>query len=233
MHVIIINGSPRTREFSNTAKIIHSFVKGLEKEIVTYELYSLSNLGEWDSARKAFLTNDKIIFALPMYVDSIPSLILEFLETLQSQVLSTSGIGYISNEEGGGRTLSFILHGGFDEGSQFRLCEKLLKSITIQLGCNYGGCLIKGGSFFLRLFERDKVERMTKPYTKMGISYARHGNFVTPEAKRFTGPECYPWLVRQFTGIFLKLVVNKKFEQFALDWGCYEPLDNKPYAQIK
>ncbi len=74
---------------------------------------------------------------------------------------------------------------------------------------------------------------MTKPYIKMGISYARHGNFVTPEAKRFTGPERYPWLVRQIAGLFLKLVVNKKFEQFAMDWGCYEPLNSKPYAYTK
>ena len=219
MHVVIINGSPRTNEFSNTAKILHSFVKGLKKEGVTYEIYSLSNYKEWDSARNAFLTNDKIIFALPMYVESIPSLMLEFIDTL-------------SEERNRPADLAFILHGGFDEGYQFRLCEKLLKSITVQLGCNYGGCLIKGGSFMLRLFEKDKVERMTKQYTKMGISYARYGNFVTIEAKRFTGPERYPWLVRQIAGLFLKLVVNKKFEQFAHDWGCYEPLDNKPYANI-
>ena len=219
MRIVIINGSPRTHEFSNTAKIIHSFVKGLERENATYELYSLSNISEWDSAREAFLTSDMIIFALPMYVDSIPSLMLEFLDTLPA-------------ERDHPANLAFILHGGFDEGYQFRLCEKILKSITFQLGCNYGGCLIKGGSFFLRLFESDKVERMTSQYIKMGISYARQGNFVTPEAKRFTGPERYPWLVRQIAGLFLKLVVNKKFEQLAQDWGCYEPLNNKPYASI-
>lgn len=216
MHVVIINGSPRTCEFSNTSKILWSFVKGLKTEDVSYELYSLSNLREWESARNAFLTNDKIIFALPMYVESIPSLMLEFLDTLSAERICSA-------------ELSFILHGGFDEGYQFRLCEKLLKSITAQLGCNYGGCLIKGGSFMLRLFAKDKVERMTKQYTKMGISYAQRGNFVTPEAKRFAGPERYPWLVRQIAGLFLKLVVNKKFEKFAQDWGCYEPLDNKPY----
>lgn len=217
MHVVIINGSPRPREFSNTAKILKSFVKGLEKGGANYELYSLSNLREWDSAREAFLTNDRIIFALPMYVESIPSLMLEFLDTLPL-------------ERNYPAEMAFILHGGFDEGYQFRLCEKLLKSITTQLGCDYGGCLVKGGSFMLRLFENDKVERMTKPYVNMGISYARHGDFITPEAKRFTGPERYPWLVRQLTGIFLKLVVNRKFEQFALDWGCYVPLNNKPYS---
>lgn len=227
MHVVIINGSPRTQKYSNTAKILQSFIKGLEKESVTCELYSLSNHGEWDSAREAYLANENIIFALPMYVDSIPSLMLEFLETLKPHAseIPTSGAEGSLRERG----LSFILHGGFGEGYQFRFCEKLLKSITVQLGCNYGGCLIKGGSFMFRLFESDRVERMTKPYTKMGISYARNGNFITPETKKFTGPERYPWLVRQLAGLFLKLVVNKKFKQFAVDWGCFEPLDHKPY----
>ena len=41
MHVVIINGSPRTCEFSNTAKILHSFVKGLEKENVTFQMLKL------------------------------------------------------------------------------------------------------------------------------------------------------------------------------------------------
>ena len=219
MHVVVINGSPRTREFSNTAKIIKSFVKGIVAKGVTYELYSLSDRKEWETAREAFLTSDRIIFALPMYVESIPSLMLEFLDTLPAQRENTA-------------ELSFILHGGFDEGYQFRLCEKLLKSITHRLGCNYGGCLIKGGSFMLRLFESVKVERMTSQYIWMGKSYAKHGSFVTAEAKRFTGPERYPWLVRQIASLFLKLVVNKKFKQFADDWGCTAPLDNKPYKRI-
>lgn len=216
MHVVILNGSPRTRQHSNTDKILQAFVKGLEKENVTFELYSLSSRKEWEPAREAYLSNEKIIFALPMYVESIPSLMLEFLDTLPSE-------RQIPAE------LSFVLHGGFDEGYQFRLCEKLLKSITIQLGCDYGGCLIKGGSFMLRLFKSDQVEKMTKQYTKMGRSYASYGDFLTPEAKKFTGPERYPWLVRQIASLFLKLMVNKKFKQFATDWGCYKPLDHKPY----
>ena len=220
MHVVIINGSPRTPEYSNTAKILQSFVKGLDKEGATYELYSLSSRKEWDSAREAFLRNNNIIFALPMYVESIPSLMLEFLDTLPT-------------ERNHPADLAFILHGGFDEGYQFRLCEKLLKTITFQLGCNYTGCLIKGGSFMFRLFESGRVEKMTQPYIAMGKFFALHGNFVTPASKKFTGPERYPWLVRQLAGLFLRLVVNKKFMQFANDWGCVKPLNNKPYHNIQ
>lgn len=216
MNVVIINGSPRTRQCSNTEKIIQAFVKGLEAEGHTYQLYALSSRHEWSVAREAYLSNEKIIFALPMYVESIPSLMLEFLDTLPTERQLPA-------------ELSFILHGSFDEGYQFRLCEKLLKSITTQLGCSYGGCLIKGGSFMLRLFSDKEAEKMTKSYIEMGRSYAWNGDFLTPAARKFTGTERYPWLIRQLSALVLKLIVNRKFEQFATNWGCYRPLDDKPY----
>lgn len=225
MQVVIINGSPRSFQFSNTAKILRAFIKGYEAEGNTCELYSLSNRREWDAARKAYLANDKIIFALPMYVESIPSLMLEFLDTLCREANTLGG----PTEREYPAELSFILHGGFDEGYQFRFCEKLLMSITTQLGCSYGGCLIKGGSFMLRLFGDAEVEKTTNPYIEMGRAYAWYGDFLTPAARRFAGTERYPWLVRQLSTLVLKLMVNKKFEQFARDWGCCVPLDYKPY----
>lgn len=216
MHVVIINGSPRTQQHSNTHKIVKAFVKGIEAEGCTYQYYTLSSRKEWDAAREAYINNEHIIFALPMYVESIPSLMLEFLDTLPACHQWPAEV-------------SFIVHGGFDEGYQFRFCERLLQQITEQLGCSYGGCLIKGGSFMLRLFDDKKTERMTTPFAKMGKSYARNGYFLTTEARRFTGPERYPWLVRQIAGMFLKLIVNRKFKQFAKDWGCSTPLDMKRY----
>ena len=56
MHVVIINGSPRVQKFSNTDKIIQSFVKGFQASGSSYDLYSLSNRKEWDAAREAFIS---------------------------------------------------------------------------------------------------------------------------------------------------------------------------------
>ena len=67
-HLVIINGSPRVAKFSNTDKIIHSFVKGLEETGITWELHNLSNRKEWDAAREAFLTHEHILIAFPLYV---------------------------------------------------------------------------------------------------------------------------------------------------------------------
>ena len=54
------------------------------------------------------------------------------------------------------------------------------------------------------------------------------GNFLTPEAKKFTGPEQYPWLVRKIVSLLFMKKVNKGFEDFAKSWGCTRPLDDKP-----
>ena len=82
MHVVIINGSPRVQKFSNTEKIIAAFAKGLSEKGSTFETYAISNRKTWGAIRGAYLKNDEILIALPLYVECVPGLLLEFLETL-------------------------------------------------------------------------------------------------------------------------------------------------------
>lgn len=215
-HLVIINGSPRVAKFSNTDKIIHSFAKGLEETGITWELHNLSSRKEWDATREAILTHERTLIAFPLYVECVPSLMLEFLETLPTERKHPG-------------ELSFLLHGGMDEGNEFRLCERFLKTLPAQLGCSYGGTLIHGDSFRIRTVKADIAEKMVAPYVNMGRLFAQKGSFLTPEAAKFTGPEQYPWLLRKMVSLLFLKKVNGEFEQFAKDWGCTRPLDDKPY----
>ena len=217
-HLVIINGSPRVAKFSNTDKIIHSFVKGLEGTGITWELHNLSNRKEWDAAREAFLSHERILIAFPLYVECIPSLMLEFLESLPSERRQPA-------------QLSFLLHGGMDEGYEFRFCERILQGLPAQLGCSFGGTLIHGGSFGIRTREDAIKAKIVAPYEKMGRLFAQNGSFLTQEAKKFTGPEQYPWLVRKMVSLLFLKKVNKGFEDFAKSWGCTRPLNDKPYSE--
>ena len=216
-HLVIINGSPRVAKFSNTEKIIHSFVKGLEEAGITWELHNLSNRNEWDAAREAFLTHERTLIAFPLYVECIPSLMLEFLETLPKE-----------RQHPG--ELSFLLHGGMDEGYEFRFCERVLQGLPSQFGCSYGGTLIRGGSFGIRTREPAIKAKIIAPFEKMGHLFAQNGNFLSPEVKKFAGPKQYPWLVRKMVSLLFLKKVNGEFEQFAKDWGCTRPLNYKPYS---
>lgn len=203
--------------FSNTDKIIHSFVKGLEEEGVTWELHNLSDRKLWDTARDAFLQHGRTLIAFPLYVECVPSLMLEFLSSL-------------STERQVPGQLSFLLHGGMDEGNEFRLAQRFLQGLPAQLGCSYGGTLIKGGSFRIRTTSDEERAKMVAPWVPMGKLFAQKGSFLTPEAERFIGPEQYPWWVRKMVSLLFLKKVNRGFEDFAKSLGCTRPLDDKPYS---
>lgn len=215
MHVLIINGSPRIKAHSNTDKILEKFTEGMSSKGVSFEQYEVSDRKQWDSMRKAFSESKNILIATPLYVECIPGLLIEFLETLTPKKDDAR--------------ISFILQGGFAEGSQLRCGEEYLKILTKQLGCNYGGTLVKGDNFAIRFFEGKQRDRITFPYTEMGLEYAENGNFQSEKCLKFTGPEILSVPMRLFLGIMFKTLSKRIFGKVAADWGCAKPLDYRPY----
>lgn len=217
MHVVIINGSPRIKNHSNTNKIIEAFGKGMMQTGATYELYSLSDKREWDGAREAFYNNTKILIALPLYVECIPGLLLEFLETLHKK-------------EEAGTEISFILQSGFPEGCQLRCGEEFLEMLPEKLNCSYGRCLVKGDNFGIRIADEKELKQSLTPYEEMGKLYGVNGNFENEKSKKFTGPEKFPLLIRILVSFMMKTVGKKKFNKAADKLGCKRPLDDRPYT---
>ena len=213
MHVVIINGSPRVQGYSNTEKIIAAFAKGLSEKGSTYETYAISDRKTWDIIRDAYIKNDEILIALPLYVECVPGLLLEFLETLPRKDAHTR--------------LSFLLQSGFAEGCQLRCGEAFLEKLPEYLGVRYGGCLVKGNNFGIRILDEEKQVRVTKPYQKMGRLFAEGDGFSREEAKKFTGPEYLPLPTRLMMGVVFKTFAKKMFQKAAASWGGSVPLDEK------
>ena len=113
MHVLIINGSPRVKQYSNTDKILEKITAGLSETGCTFEQYEVSDRKQWDRIREAFDKNENILIALPLYVECIPGLLMEFLETVTPKT--------------DGSKLAFILQSGFAEGIQLRCGEEYLE----------------------------------------------------------------------------------------------------------
>ena len=116
MHVLIINGSPRVKKYSNTDKILEKFIKGMCENGTTFEQYEVSDKAQWDDMREAFNRNKNILIALPLYVECIPGLLMEFLETL--------------TPKNDGSQIAFILQSGFAEGIQLRCAEAYLEKLN-------------------------------------------------------------------------------------------------------
>ncbi|MBR6003529.1 MAG: NAD(P)H-dependent oxidoreductase, partial [Lachnospiraceae bacterium] len=63
MHLLIINASPRAKQYSNTDKILDEFSKGLKEEGVTYDRYELSDKNSWPEITDAYYKNTNILIA--------------------------------------------------------------------------------------------------------------------------------------------------------------------------
>ncbi len=218
MHLVVINGSPRVKEYSNTDKIITSFAKGFCENGNTYELYNVSDRTEWEKAQNAFSANKDILIALPLYVENIPGILLEFLETL-------------SVKKDSGTKMYFILQSGFAEGCQLRCGEAFLEKLPGYLGCEYGGTLVKGDNFSIRILDGDDRAKILTPYEEMGRLFAAKGGFDNEEAKAFTGPEVFPKPVQILLQIMFKTFAKGSFKKAAKSWGCTKPLTDRPYEQ--
>lgn len=213
MHVVIINGSPRVQKYSNTEKIIASFTKGLSEKGASFETYAISDRKSWEMIRDAYIKNEEILIALPLYVECVPGLLLEFLETLPKKDEHTR--------------LSFLLQSGFAEGCQLRCGEEFLAKLPGYLGVRYGGCLVKGDNFGIRVLDEEKQKQVTKPYQAMGELFAGGDGFFREEAKKFTGPEYLSLPMRLLMQFAFKTFQKKIFQKVAVSWGCNTPLDAK------
>ena len=216
MHVVIINGSPRIEKYSNTEKIINAFAEGLLEAGASSERYAISNKSNWKKTRTAYIDNTEIIIALPLYVESVPGILLEFLETLPVKDTNTR--------------ISFILQGGFAEASQLDCGVEFLKKLPSYLGLSYGGTMIKGDNFGIRVVSKEDVTKLTGPYKEMGKAFVTENGFKEETVKKFAGPEYFSFFMRAMLQIMFKTIAKKRYVAVANEWGCEKPIDYKPWG---
>ena len=219
MHLVIISGAARPRERSNTAKIIAAFRKGYEESGHTTETWYLSDRRQWANAAKAFAEHDNLLIALPLYVENIPGILLEFLEGLSPKAVPCT-------------KLAFLLQGGFPEASQSRCCEKFLETLPAKLGCTYAGTLLKGDLFGLGLLDEKNREKLLAPFTEMGRYYAKTGYFDKQTVDAFAAPEYMPPNQIRIYNLVFKHISRFYMGRVAKKLGCQTRLDAKPYGDI-
>ena len=215
MHLFIVSCTPRIKEKSNTDKILEEFKKGYESCGNTTETFYLSKRNEWEMIRTKFYENDNILFALPLYVECIPGIMAEFLETLKPKQDSNTKIG-------------FLLQGGFAEASQLRCCESYLETLPAFLGCEYNGTLLKGNMFAVSFIGGKMRKQLTEPFYHMGKYYAQNNYFRKEVVNDFAKPEYFSKREIFFSNVFSPL--NKLFfNVFAKKLGCKGSLNDRPY----
>lgn len=219
MHVVIISGAARHQSKSNTAKIIDAFCVGLSNSGNTSEIWYLSDRKQWERAKTAFAENENILFALPLYVENVPGIMLEFLAGLSPKAQT-------------GTRISFLLQGGFPEVSQGRCCEEFLQTLPKQLGCEYGGTFIKGDMFGLGLMGENLGAKLLQPFTEVGHRFGECGHFSSEIIEDFSIPEYLSEKQIRMANGPLRHIQRLIMRYIAKQLGCKTSLGAKPFREI-
>lgn len=179
MKLAIFNGSPRGKT-SNTRKLLEYFQKGFENgggEITLVDY--LIQERHLDEQVKHFHEQDNILFAFPLYVDSVPGVVKQFIEA-------------VGNFDGSGKNIWFFVHSGFPEGIH---CEGLIRYLELLVkrwNMNYMGTILKPGTEQVRMRPPKKNENLFHDFEQLGISLAKTGLLDRNILDRFKQPYVYP-----------------------------------------
>ncbi len=142
-NIVFINGSPKVKKSGS-----EYFLERIESQlnlsnnnikILKINIKDRSNKKE---SFKLIKDSDVIVIASPLYVDTLPSTVIEYLEEFHDWVNMN---GYEVNKI----NLYGVLNCGFYEGEQTKIAIRVLKNYCNSLGIKwYGGVGIGAGEFF-------------------------------------------------------------------------------------
>ncbi len=154
MKICIMNGSPKTAESTSDLLIeyLTSFLKG--NEVVTY------NVCKTDFSQAQFSqiqSSNVLIFAFPLYIDSVNSGLLRFLIEFENRGFSNKN-----------STVYCMINNGFYEGWQNHVAAEIMRNWCKAVGLNYGQTLGIGAGEMIP-FLKD-IPLGYGPYKNIGIA---------------------------------------------------------------
>ena len=180
MKIMMIDGSPKVSKSNSEyfLNILSDFIES--KDIVKYKL---SKKVDYEDIIKEINTIDTLVFAFPLYVDSLPSHVLEFLIMIEEN--------FKDNLKG--VNVYVIANCGFYEGKQNKIALNIMKcwckkmNIKWAQGIGIGAGEMMGG---LR-----NVPMGKGPNTNLGLALdnlAKNINENKSEDDIFTTPSMFP-----------------------------------------
>ncbi|MFC1568941.1 NAD(P)H-dependent oxidoreductase [bacterium] len=160
MKLIVYNGSPRGKD-SNTKILLTHFLNGfMAVDGNSFELAYLVHINEHEKLIELFSTADHVLFAFPLYFDSMPSNVKYFIEELEP---------FCHRQDN--PSLGFIVQSGFPESRHSRALERYLKKLAARLNCTYKGTIIRGSVEAIKM-----LAQLENPFQKFIVSMGKITN---------------------------------------------------------
>lgn len=168
MKTVFINCSPKKRFCASAyfLRLERLFVKG---EKVTEKL---RNKSDHKRILQELTNADRVVFCLPLYVDSVPSHVLLFLKEME----------IFCKENDIHPTLYSISNNGFIEGNQSEPLLQVFRNFCGRSGLEWGGGVGIGGGVMLNVTRIVFIVQIGILFLNIILSGVREGNLLPADA---------------------------------------------------
>jgi NAD(P)H-dependent FMN reductase len=219
---LLLNGSPRGKD-ANSRKILSWIAQGLEQARITeIPIIDLAPDPTRATNLEAFLDADEVVFAFPLYTDSMPGLVKGFLEE----------IALAEKIRLQGKRVAFMIQSGFPEGIHTEALGVYLARVCERLGFVHLGTLRKGGVEGIRMMPQRSVAKIQARFVQAGQELGATGRFPPELIRTMAKPRTFGWpgraIIRLLGGIGL---INYYWNHMLKKHGAYERRFDTPYLE--
>jgi hypothetical protein len=201
--LVLLNGSPRG-ERSNTHKMLRRIAQGWERGGGNVaKIFHLAQPGEIARAIQDFETCQAMVLGMPLYTDSMPALVLDFLDAWMPVALDRKRAGTMP-------MLGFLVQSGFPEALHSRPLERYWKKLATRLEANYAGTIVRGSGESLQAMPDIACKKLWEQLQSLGEQLAGGQSFSPEILRRIAGRE-------RFSGgmaLLMRFVIRLPMAQF-------------------
>jgi hypothetical protein len=215
--LLLLNGSPRGAR-SNSMKMLTRLGEGwVAAGGAEPQVCHLAVATEFRSALAAYAEAGTVLLGMPLYTDSMPALVLSFIEALPA---------------GGTQpTLGFLVQSGFPEAAHSRPLQRYLEKLALRLGAPCAGTIIRGHGESLQARPEPASAKLWAQLRVLGGQLARDGAFSAPELRAVAGMERFPPIAAALLQLVLTLPISQRsWTSQMRENGAYERRFATPYA---
>lgn len=225
MKRLLLNGSPRGKD-GNSRRILAWIAQGLEQSGITgAPVVDLAPDPTRAAHVQAFLEADEVVFALPLYTDSMPGLVKAFLEAIALADRSCLQ----------GKRMAFIIQSGFPEGIHTEALGAYLARMCQRLGFVHLGTLRKGGVEGIRMMPPKSVAKLQARFVQAGRDLGAGGSFSPHMIRTMAEPRTFGWKARGLIRLLGAIgLINHYWNHMLKKHGAYARRFDAPYlAKVK
>ena len=221
MKRLLVNGSPRGQE-SNSRLLLKWLTLGIESQgLAAPPIIDLADTRKLAAHRQDFLEAEEVILAFPLYTDSLPGLVKNFLDSLVGADRSTLS----------GKRVGFVIQSGFPESIHSEALAAWLARVCVRLGFINIGIVVKGGVEGIRVIPESMSKKLRANLLDLGVSLVKNGR-LDPEIiaqmatpRRLGTGKLFLFTVLKPTGL-LNFYWNSQLKKF----GAWQRRFDRPFA---